>query len=75
MAEYVNAVGYPKEHEITMSTFKIGHFDTLARTMAHEMIHMAQQIAGTRSRSMHNADFMRRIRLVAKHHGWDMKEL
>lgn len=75
MAEYVSAPGYPQEHEITMSTYKIGHFDTLSRTMAHEMIHMAQQIAGAHTRTQHNADFVRRVRLVTKHNGWDAKEL
>jgi hypothetical protein len=58
-----------------MSSRKIGHFDTLARTMAHEMVHVAQSVAGTRSRSEHNADFYRRINSVARHHGWDPKEL
>jgi hypothetical protein len=75
MAEHVHAPGDAKQHIITMSTFKIGHFDTLVRTMAHEMIHVAQAANGQRTRSEHNADFHRRARIVAKHNGWDPKEL
>lgn len=75
MAEHVHAPGYSREHEVTMSSAKIGHFDTLTRAMAHEMIHMAQAIAKTETRAEHNADFVRRSLLVCRHNGWDPKEL
>lgn len=62
-------------HHISASSDKVGHVDTLARLLAHEMIHLAQEVAGAAWRYQHNADFKRRAALVAKYHGLDPKEL
>jgi SprT-like family protein len=62
-------------HHITASSESVGHFYTLSRLVAHEMIHLAQEVAGVSSSSQHNADFKRRAALVAKVHGFDPKEL
>jgi hypothetical protein len=62
-------------HHITASSSKVGHFDTLVRLVAHEMIHLAQEVAGVSSPYQHNSDFKRRAALVAKYHGFDPKEL
>ena len=64
-----------KVHRITISAEFVGHYDTLVRTMAHEMIHLSQESSGDSNGAQHNADFRRRAALVAKYHGFDPKEL
>lgn len=63
------------KHRITASSEKVGHTDTLMRLVAHEMIHMHQEIAGTATSAQHGAEFQRLAALVAKYHGFDPKEL
>ena len=61
-------------HGITISDGVVGTTYSLITTMAHEMIHLAQYVAGTASPNVqHNADFYKRLRQVAKNHGFDSK--
>lgn len=57
--EYVS--GY--KHEISVSSVKVKSVGMLVETMAHEMIHLRQQIAGTKrdedGHLGHGADFKR----------------
>jgi len=63
-----------KQHKIFISDHAVGATDVVMRTMAHEMIHMAQNINKTETgNTIHNKDFYRRIALVAKHHCFDPK--
>jgi hypothetical protein len=62
-------------HVITASSEKVGHTDTLMRLVAHEMIHLYQEISGSANSAQHNAEFQRLAAQVAKYHGFDPKEL
>ena len=62
-------------HHITASSEKIGHYDTLARLVAHEMIHMKLQIEGHPGWHLHGSVFRRLAASVARYHGFDPKEL
>lgn len=73
---YIEATS-PKgvEHTIKISAANVGHWNTLGRVMAHEMIHMHQAIAKLyHSDATHNADFRRRAKRVCSACGWDYKE-
>jgi hypothetical protein len=78
-AEFV--VKYNDGIKIKISGASLSHFNTLAMYMAHEMVHLAQEIAKTHTGanrpknplSGHNADFKRRAALVCKRWGWDPK--
>jgi hypothetical protein len=60
------------EHEIMVSTICVKHMDTLVRTMAHEMCHLAARIARTEHhKNLHNADWHRRAKQVCEVYGWD----
>ena len=60
---------------IQVSSANVGHWNTLTRIMAHEMIHMHQAVARTyTSNAEHNADFRRAARRVCSAFGWDYKE-
>ena len=59
------------KHYICVSNARIGHFDSLAVVMAHEMIHLCQAVSGHETRAQHNADFRRRAALVCKTLGFD----
>lgn len=61
------------EHIIEISEENNGHFNTLATTMAHEMIHMHQRRTKRVTKAQHNPDFKRRAKLVCKELGWDAK--
>ncbi len=67
-----------KRHTITGSKNAIGQTYTLARFMAHEMVHMHLEITGQESRNggrnTHNAAFRRYAVRVCKYHGFDLKE-
>ena len=52
----------------------VGHTSTLVEKMAHETIHLAQEIAKTTtSGAEHNPDFEKRWRQVCRYHGFDPK--
>ncbi len=61
-------------HIIKINNKYIGTTLNLLQTIAHEMIHIAQDIAKKDSKNIeHNKDFYRRLSLVAKYHGFDPK--
>ena len=62
-------------HSIMISTATVGHFNRAVVAMAHEMVHVAQDVSKTATPAQHNADFMKRWGLVAKRFGWDPKEI
>lgn len=73
---YAHMQGYQRstEAEIAVSERMVGTTKLLMEVMAHEMIHLHQHLkkletAGT----MHNADFMRRAKVVCKRHGFDLQ--
>src|SRR5262249_2000370 len=56
---------------VDISSALVGQSVTLIAVMAHEMVHLAQKIAGTESRGSHNAEFCRRAAKVCRVHGFD----
>ena len=58
-------------HRITISYLKHHHYDSVVRTVAHEMVHQAQEIAGTATPQQHNEDFKKRAKKVCDATGWD----
>jgi hypothetical protein len=66
-----------KRHTITGSKNAIGQTYTLARFVAHEMIHLHLEITGKESRNggvnTHNTAFKRYAVRVCKYHGFDLK--
>lgn len=59
------------EHIIRVSSHLIKTTDGLMQVIAHEMIHMHQEIAKTISRVPHNREFKRLATHVCRRHGWD----
>jgi hypothetical protein len=57
---------------IMLSYVKHTHFDSVVKTVAHEMVHLAQAIARTDTATEHNADFMERAKQVCKNFGFDL---
>ena len=60
-------------HIVTVSTDNHGHFDTALRTLAHEMIHMAQ--AEAKEMTTHGPGWDRRAEAVGRALGWDWRAL
>jgi hypothetical protein len=58
---------------ITISASLHGHFDTVFKTLAHEAIHVVQFLDKTENKNQHNADFLRKAKLVCKTFGYDFK--
>lgn len=58
-------------HIIRVSSSRHDHFEGLVMTVAHEMIHAAQAIAGTATNAEHNSDFLRRAVFICRRFGWD----
>lgn len=58
-------------HQITLSERSVNHLSTLTRIMAHEMIHLYQNISGRETRGQHNADFKKLAARVCRHHEFD----
>jgi len=54
-----------------LSYVKHTHFDSVVKTIAHEMVHLAQAIVKADTATEHNEDFSERARLVCKNFGWD----
>ena len=59
--------------DIAISARATGHTDTLIETMAHEMIHLYQDIHGQARDGQHNAGWKRAAERVCKVHGFDPK--
>jgi len=67
--------GPGERREIACSMKNIGHTDTLLRVMAHEQVHLYQELRGTEGRGnvQHNAEFRRLSARICKYNGWDPK--
>jgi hypothetical protein len=65
-AEFTVANGV---YTIRISAAKNGHSDTLLGTLAHEMIHLRQELTG--DREVHGARFKRMAARVCAAHGFD----
>lgn len=62
-------------HEIAISAGRVGHSVTLITTMAHEMIHLRQELKNsTTPHTEHNAEFKTLAERVCRFHGFDPKE-
>lgn len=58
--------------EIRVSRNAVSTLDTLLETVAHEMCHVADALAGTEQRGVeHGAVFRKRWRAACARHGWD----
>lgn len=60
-------------HRLRVSAKNNGHFDTVAASVAHEMIHLALYVAGMPNWHTHSEEFNRRARRVCRLFGWDEK--
>lgn len=71
---YIHETGpLTDRHFITLSGRQLGHLDSVAATLAHEMIHLHQAIAKTETRAMHNAEFHAIADRACRRFGWDRK--
>jgi len=68
--EYTRYIG-TDIHFIRISSSGHHHFNSLAQTIGHEMIHLHQARAKTETRGQHNAEFRRIAARVCKKFGWD----
>jgi hypothetical protein len=60
------------QHFLRVSTATHQHFNSLAATVGHEMIHVHQARAKTETaNTQHNGEFIKLASLVCKTHGWD----
>ena len=70
---YTRYIGTDK-HIIAVSSRNIGHFNSLAQVMAHEIIHLKQGIDKTETPgTVHNADFRKKAVSICREFGWDFK--
>ena len=60
-------------HIITISKAKCSHFETILKTLAHEMIHMKRY--KTKAWDQHDAVFRRYAKSIANEFGFDPLEL
>lgn len=66
---------YTKTHEISISAARHHHLASVFCTMAHEMVHLYQDISRTdRFDVMHNREFYRLASVVSSELGFDPKE-
>jgi len=62
------------DHTIRVSSASVGTLQTLLAVMAHEMIHIKQDAAGTCVSGVeHNGEFQRLARQACTIHVWDYK--
>lgn len=61
-------------HVLTVSSALVSLPMTLIRVVAHEMVHLKQNMDGEETKSQHNAAFRRHAAKIAKLHGLDPKE-
>lgn len=58
---------------VRVSEKRNGHFNTIASSVAHEMVHLAMHAAGLPNWETHGAEFQRRALAVCRLFGWDEK--
>lgn len=73
MATYRFQEDLEKPHIITISRLRNEHFDTVQRSLAHEICHMS--FWKTNNWDKHGIAFRNRTRQVAREFGWDSLEL
>lgn len=73
MATYEYDESLSKPHIFSISQARCGHYDTVVRSMAHEMIHCSRHKSG--KWTLHDAMFKRRKTSVGIELGFDPKEL
>lgn len=59
--------------EIQISSASVGYTPSLSETMAHEMIHLFEDVSGPFNKSEHTEAFRKYAKLVCKYHGFDPK--
>jgi hypothetical protein len=64
----------PEPHNITISSAKMSHLQTLEKTMAHEMVHLILYLEGKRY-ELHNKNFYKLTYQIAEIYGWEPKDL
>lgn len=66
---------YDEKREIATSTRCIGSTAKLLETLAHEMIHLHEDLIGLlyKSDTAHSATFRRLAKRACRHHGWDLR--
>lgn len=65
----------PEPYCISISKARHDHLDTILKTMAHEMCHLKLYLDGYEKYELHNKDFNKLSKQVAKEFGFDYKEL
>lgn len=60
-------------HIIKISASNTGHSASLLATMAHEMIHLHEEVTGMKRASEHSAAFRKLAARVCRVHGFDPK--
>ena len=65
---------YEPEHIIRISKAKVGHLDTLIKTMAHEMVHLYLYSSGNKSWDKHDGKFAYYANRISTTMGFDPKE-
>ena len=62
----------PLKHYISVSEGRVGHAGTLLATMAHEMLHLRQELVeSTTPHADHNAAFQRAANAICRRFGFD----
>jgi SprT-like family len=72
-ADYTAFIRAPDQHLIRLNPDWHSHFDTIASTMAHEMLHLHQRVKKLNTSSEHNADFRAKAVRICRRYGWDPK--
>lgn len=73
MATYRFDEDLDRPHIVTISRLKNEHFDTVQRSLAHEVVHMSFWKNGAWDK--HGKAFRARTKAVAREFGWDSLEL
>lgn len=61
-------------HEIVLSAKRHGTTHSIMETMAHEMLHLHQELRGTaHHNNQHNAEFHHLNKRLCAYHGWDWR--
>lgn len=65
---------YEPEHIIRISRAKVGHLDTLIKTMAHEMVHCLLYVRKDKAWDQHTGKFEHYANRISSTMGFDPKE-
>ena len=75
MATYEYDESLSRPHIFAISKARCGHYDTVVRSMAHEMIHASRWNTSTAAWQKHDKTFKHRALLVSQSLGFDPLEL